>query len=142
MRLAADGCKVLLKCEDSVDQNEYQRLLLNGLPQIYSTRYIIKHDGAPCHRACSTTEYLRQKAVRILKDSPAQSPDLNIIENLCQDLKLKVKDCNPVNVNDLWQYCQEEFDNISDEYVKKLHYFLPQRIKCVVTAKGGSSSVL
>ena len=66
-------------------------------------------------------------------------PDLNIIENLWQDLKLKVKDGNPVNVNDLWQYCQEEFDNISDEYVKKLYNPLPQRVKCVVTAKGGSS---
>ena len=137
--IRADGCKVLLKCEDSVDQNEYQRLLHNGLPQIYSTRYILMHDGAPCHRARSTTEYLRQKAVRILKDWPAQSPDLNIIENLWQDLKLKVKDRNPVNVNDLWQYCQEEFDNISDEYVKKLYNSLPQRVKCVVTAKGGSS---
>ena len=80
-----------------------------------------------------------KKAVRILKDWPAQSPDLNIIENLWQDLKLKVKDRNPVNVNDLWQYCQEEFDNISDEYVKKLYNSLPQRVKCVVTAKGGSS---
>ena len=63
---------------------------------------------------------------------------LNIIENLWQDLKLKVKDRNPVNVNDLWQYCQEEFDNISDEYVKKLYKSLPQRVKFVVTAKEGS----
>ena len=97
------------------------------------------HDGAPCHRVRSTTEYLRQKAVRILKDWPAQSLDLNIIENLGQDLKLKMKDRNSVNVNDLWQYCQKEIDNISDEYVKKLHNSLQQRVKCVVTVKWGSS---
>ena len=133
--IRADGRKVLLKCEGSVDQHEYQRLLHNGLPQIYSTRYTLMQDGATCHTARSTTEYLRQKAVRILNGWPAQSPDLNIIENLWDDLKLKVKDRNPVNVDALWQYFQEEFKNISDEYITKLYHSLSRRVKCVVTAK-------
>ena len=135
----ADGRRVLLKCEGNVNQYEYQRLLDIGIPQIYSNRYYFMQDGATCHTSRSTTAYLRQKAVRMLEMWPPQSPDLNIIEHMWDELKSKVKNRNPRNVDDLWRYSQEEFGNISNDYITKLYQSLPRRIGSVVAAKGGST---
>lgn len=135
----ADGKRVLIRCNGSVNQEEYQRVLGIGLPQIYSTRYMFMQDGATCHTARSTCDYLREKAVRMLEDWPAQSPDLNIIEHVWDFLKEKVKCRHPSNLEELWRYSQEEFANISNHYITKLYQSLPQRVRYVVAAKGGST---
>ena len=80
--IRADGRRAIVKCDGIVTQHEYQRILTKGLAEIYSTRYRLMQDGATCHTASSTKQYLIQNAIRMLSDWPAQSPDINIIENL------------------------------------------------------------
>ena len=97
-----DGKRVLGRCNGNVDSAEYQRVLNESLPQIYTTRYLYQHDGAPCHRSASTVHYLEQKWVRILQNWPAQSPDLNIIENLWSIAKEKLKTRNCTTLDDTY----------------------------------------
>jgi transposase len=58
-------------------------------------------DNAPCHKAKSVMSFLDQQESNVM-DWPAQSPDLNPIENLWQRLGNKVMARNPENVEDLW----------------------------------------
>ncbi|CAB1435100.1 unnamed protein product [Pleuronectes platessa] len=44
---------------------------------------------------------------------PSQSPDLNPIENLWQDLKIAVHRRSPSNLTELHLFCQEEWTNLS-----------------------------
>ncbi|DAZ98321.1 TPA: hypothetical protein N0F65_008907 [Lagenidium giganteum] len=53
----------------------------------YDTEFL--HDGASCHRAKTVKEYLRLKSIKLVKH-PAQSPDLNPIENLWAHVKAQL----------------------------------------------------
>ena len=70
---------------------------------------------------------------------PAQSPDLSVIENVWDVLKEMVALRNPSTVDELWQYCQEEWAKITPQQIVKLYESMPNRIKAVVDAKGGNT---
>ena len=43
---------------------------------------------------------------------PPQSPDLTIIEHMLDLLKIRVKERNPTNLDDLWNYSVDEWHKI------------------------------
>ena len=58
-------------------------------------RLTFMHDGAPPHRAGDTIRFLTDNNIQTL-DWPANSSDINIIENLWQLLKEEVDDLNHI----------------------------------------------
>lgn len=71
-------------------------------------------------------------------DTPAQSPDLNPIENLWVYLKKKVAKRQPTNMTALKAAILEEWQNIPAHYdFKKLVSSMKKRLQCVADAKGG-----
>ena len=66
---------------------EYQMVLNNHLipaarRMFRSSKWQLLQDGAPPHRAASTTALLAQQGVQVVQRWPGSSPDLNPIENL------------------------------------------------------------
>jgi transposase len=68
---------------------------------------------------------------------PANSPDLNPIENVWRILKYRIGKRLPRNLTELRQYLIEEWDRLSledyDKYIKEM----PQRCDAVIQAEGG-----
>jgi len=134
--IRADGTKVLIRCPRILDSVAYQAVLCKGLLEVYNYDDIFVQDGAPCHRSASTLKYLDSKNVCLMSDWPAQSPDLNIIENMWSILKGKVGKRYSKNADELWSVVKEEWDNIPKEYVEQLYMSIPSRLKLTLKNKG------
>ena len=74
--------------------------------------WIFQQDNDPKHRSQLLQEFPSKKNIRVLK-WPSQSPDLNPIEHIWQDLQLRIGTGNYANKAALWKNVQEEWKNIS-----------------------------
>ena len=112
---------------DSIDSKVYCDFLkdkaLPAIRKMYQYSFIYQHDGAPAHHAASTATFLKKEKVEVL-DWPAQSPDLNPIEQvwLWMDNKVKIKSFN--NIEELTQYVFDLWEELPENtilsYIEKL----------------------
>lgn len=83
-------------------------------------------------------DWLEENRIMIL-DWPANSPDLNPIENAWAMLKQKTKTKLRTESQDaLWNTASSIwYHDMDPDYIKKLIRSMPDRIKEVIKAKGG-----
>ena len=133
------GTYPLVRLNTRVNAAIYKNLLVDHvIPNISNSGIndaIFMQDNAPCHKAKSVMSYLQQQEFEIM-DWPAQSPDLNPIENLWKTLGEKVMAQNPANTDDLWVKLQNEWTKISVGECRKLIQSCSSRCAAVVKNKG------
>jgi hypothetical protein len=66
---------------------------------------------------------------------------MNIIENLWDHLDRMVcaQDPLPTNLDKLWAALLEEWEKIDQDYIDRLYKSLPNQVRNVLKAKGGST---
>ena len=103
--------------------------------------FLFQHDCAPVHKARSIKTWMREFGVDEL-DWPAQSPDLNPIEHLWDELerRLRARPSRPTSVCDLTNALLEEWSKIPINTLLNLVESLPRRVEAVIAAKGGPTS--
>ncbi len=98
--------------------------------------FIFQQNLAPAHTDKGTKSWFNDHGVTVL-DWPANSPDLNPIENLYGIVKRKIRDTRPNSADDLKTAIKATWAFITPEQCHRLIAFMPRRIDAVIHAKGG-----
>jgi len=100
---------------------------------------IFQEDNAPPHRS-KVAVATRENAEIVKMDWPAQSPDLNPIENLWMEMKVMVhrRIPPPSNIQVLENYVKNAWKDVLPEYYKNLIKSMPRRVETVIAANGNS----
>ena len=107
--------------------------------KLRKSEIIFQHDNDPKHTAKSVQNWLAKKFT-VLK-WPSNSPDLNPIEHLWNQVKRKLQDYEtiPTSCKELWERFQLEWNRIPLERCQALYESMPKRMEAVIAAKGGAT---
>lgn len=137
-----NGVGTLARVEGNINAAKYQEVLEENLWPVLARHfptggYFFQDDNAPVHRARSTQDYIAQNGINGMS-WPAQSPDLNIIENLWLLIKRKLQSrvAAVKSANDLFSEIQSIWTEITPCYIQSLYNTIPKRILNVIRLKG------
>ncbi len=138
--MSSAGVGPLCFLKSTVNAAIYQEILehfmLPSADKLYGDAdFIFQQDLAPAHTAKSTKSWFNDHGVTVL-DWPANSPDLNPIENLWGIVKRKMRDTRPNNADDLKATVKDTWSSIPPQQCHKLITSMPRRIEAVIKAKG------
>jgi hypothetical protein len=136
------GCQIL----DTMTSDVYCHILKTTLKdslEWWGMGYediVFQQDNDPKHTSYMTEKWLSNHGVTVL-DWPAQSPDLNPIEHLWHSLKLKLSkyETKAESIGILWSRVEKEWNSFSAEDCNRYIESMPDRVKAVLKAKGGST---
>ncbi len=124
-----------------VYQEILEHFMLPSADQLFKDAdFIFQQDLAPAHTAKSTKSWLNDHGVGVL-DWPANSTDLNPIENLWGIVKRKMRNKRPKNADELKATVKETWASIPPQQCYKLITSMPRRIEAVIKAKGALPSI-
>jgi transposase len=151
----ASGVGLLRKVTGTMDQQQYHTILTRAvIPEIKKLTeqdvdgviWTFQHDNDPKHTAKKNKRYLenKQKEGKInfnVLPWASQSPDLNPIEQIWNKLKDALRDRpdRPSNLDQLFDFVNEEWKKLPQDYLRKLVESLPRRMIGVIKNHGGST---
>ncbi len=144
--MSSAGVGPLCFLKSTVNAAIYQEILehfmLPSTDKLYGEAdFIFQQDLAPAHTAKGTKSWFNDHGVTVL-DWPANSPDLNPIENLWSIVKRKMRDTRPNNADDLKAAIKATWASITPEQCHRLIVSMPLRIDAVIHAKRRPNQVL
>lgn len=137
---SAKGTGLLHRITGKMDGAMYRTILKdNLLPSAKKLKigrgWVFQHDNDPKHTAKATKDWLKKHHIKVM-EWPSQSPDLNPIENLWRELKVRVARRQPTNLHDLERICKEEWAKIPPGVCAKLVVNYKKRLTAVLANKG------
>ena len=109
--------------------------LAPSVKKIKLKNYILQQDNDPKHTINCTRDHLSDKKI-LTSDWPAQSPDMNPIENLWYILKVEVEKGKPKNIKELKKCVKEEWNKIDLDACKKFLKSMNSRCNELLRVKG------
>ena len=133
------GVGPLVPIEGAINGKTYGDIRAHYIPQVtphpLTTSPNIIEDGPKVHKTKYVLDVKESLNLRSLA-LPPNSPDLNVIENIWALWKDKVGKRQPNNEAELREIGLEEWQNITQEEVRKYIRSMPDRIEAVLRSKG------
>jgi transposase len=141
--MSAKGVGQLVFIDGIMNSEVYLTILDENLQQSahklgLKSKLIFQQDNDPKHTAKIITKFLQEKKVEKLP-WVAQSPDLNPIEHLWDEMGRKMKEQKVQNKQELRELVVEVWKSISSSVTQKLVNSMGRRIREVIKNKGGST---
>ncbi len=129
-------CFLRSKVNTAVYQEVLEHFMLPAADKLYGDAdFIFQQDLAPAHSAKATSTWFKDHGIPVL-NWPANSPDLNPIENLWCIVKRKMRYARPNNAEELKAAIRATWALTTPEQCHRLIDSMPRRIAAVIQAKG------
>ncbi len=129
-------CFLRSKVNTAVYQEVLEHFMLPAADQLYGDAdFIFKQNLAPVHSAKATSTWFKDHGIPVI-NWPANSPDLNHIENLWGTVKRKMRYARPNNAEELKATIRATWALITPEQCHRLIDSMPRCIAAVIQAKG------
>lgn len=136
------GVGTICKVDGNINAVKYREILDNHLWPVLARHfadkpYRFQDDNAPVHRARIIEEFKRENDIHGMT-WPAQSPDLNIIENVWLRIKRSLQRTaqNINNPQELFAAIEAIWVELTVDYIRNLYNSIPRRILAVIRSKG------
>lgn len=141
---AGDKVGDLVRINGTLKKEGYHRILINNAvpsgKRLIGRGFVLQQDNDPKHSSKLCRGYVnRKEKCGELKNMiwPSQSPDLNPIELLWDELDREVRKLRSSNVEELWNNLQSCWTAISAQTLQNLISRMPRVCAAVLRAKGG-----
>lgn len=113
----------------------YEKALLPSAESWFD-EWILQEDNDPKHMAKKSKKWKDEHDVHRMP-WPAQSPDLNPIENVWKVLKCQIRQYHPQSLISLKKCVSHIWGQLSDEYAKNLVNSMSSRLEACISSNGG-----
>ena len=101
---------------------------------------VFQQDNAKPHTSSKVKKFFVDQRINV-SYWPSNSPDMNIIENVWEEVNRKVRKIrnNFQNEDDLWTALEEAWYSIDKGYIKRLYFSIVSRLKSLKNNKFGNT---
>lgn len=139
---SAAGVGPIKRIEGIMNAPMYKEILENTMlpyaEEEMPLLWTFQHDNDPKHTSCLVKSWLKDQKINVMK-WPAQSPDLNPIENLWQIVKQQLRPNIYRPKEELYRAIESEWKRIPTRTITNLIESMPKRCAEVIKNKGYST---